>query len=150
MCFKKNKYRKGIFIVTYKLKNGKPLYLILKRKLHWAGYEFPKGGIEKFEFPRKTVKREIFEETGLIPKKIKNHHVKGFWNYKKEMKDRPGILGQTWKLFSVFVEEGEVKIDKREHTKFEWLNYKAASKKLTYSNQKECLKIVNDYLLKSD
>lgn len=143
MCFKK-RYRKGIFIVTYKIEKNKIKYLILKRKLHWKGYEFPKGGIEKFEFPSRTVRRELFEETGLVPKKIKNHHVKGFWNYKKEMNDRPGLVGQTWKLFSVLVEGDKIKIDKKEHSGFEWLSYKNALKKLTYENQKKCLEIVNN------
>ena len=43
------KYRKAVFIVTY-LKTKKGIkYLILKRKLHWVGWEFPKGGLEKKE-----------------------------------------------------------------------------------------------------
>ena len=39
---KPRKYRKGIFFVVYaKTKKGIK-YLVLKRKLHWSGWEFPK------------------------------------------------------------------------------------------------------------
>lgn len=136
-------------MVTYKIENGKPKFLILKRKLHWKGYEFPKGGIERFEFTKRAIRREIFEETGLAPIKIKSHGLKGKWTYEKEMKDRPMFMGQTWKLYSVLVHDGEVKIDKNEHSSYEWLSYSVAMKKLTYENQKRCLKIVYDWLKKS-
>ncbi len=65
------KHRKGIFLVTYSKENGKTKYLILKRKLHWKGWEFPKGGIEPGESIKKTIKRELKEETGLKPLMIK-------------------------------------------------------------------------------
>jgi len=82
MLFNKS-FRKSVFIVTYYLeKNNSPMYLIQKRKKHWKGYEFPKGGIESFETKLKAVKRELNEETGLKPIKIKNHHRKGRWLYK--------------------------------------------------------------------
>jgi len=48
---KKETYRKAVFVVVYReTKTGKDRkYLILKRKLHWKGWEFPKGGLEKGE-----------------------------------------------------------------------------------------------------
>ena len=58
------------------------------------------------------------------------------------------MIGQTWKLFSVEVKKGKVKIDKREHSSFEWLSYESAMDKLTYENQKNCLEIVNKWVLK--
>ena len=82
----KNKYRKGIFILTFNLEKNKPEYLILKRKLHWKGWEFPKAGIERFESKKKAVKREIKEETGLEIIKINSHKNKGKYLYKKEFK----------------------------------------------------------------
>ena len=50
-------YRKGFFIVTYSRTKEGIKYLILKRKLHWKGWEFPKGGLEKGESFEKAVKR---------------------------------------------------------------------------------------------
>lgn len=141
-----SKYRKSVFMVTYFLDGKNIKYLVLKRKLNWRGYEFPKGGIERGESRFEAVKREIFEETGLSVKKIKNHHKKGKWNYKNIVKERPGLKGQSWSLFSVEVNSQDVKVDPREHVSFEWLDYESALKKLTFENQKKCLQIVNDWL----
>jgi tRNA nucleotidyltransferase (CCA-adding enzyme) len=146
MLFKKS-LRPSVFIVTYYLdKKNSPRYLIQKRKKHWKGWEFPKGGIEKLETKKQAVKRELKEETGLDPIKIKNHHKKGIWLYEEELKDRPGIKGQKWHLFSVEVKKEKLKIDKKEHYSEKWTTYNKAMKTLTHKNQKDCLKLVNDWL----
>ena len=60
LCYKmKLKYRRGIFLVVYSLNDKKIKYLILKRKLHWKGWEFPKGGIKSNENMAKAVRREL-------------------------------------------------------------------------------------------
>ena len=41
----KMKYRNAIFIVVYAKQKDKIYYLILKRKLHWKGWEFQKEGL---------------------------------------------------------------------------------------------------------
>lgn len=143
----KQKYRKGVFIVAYAIEKNKPVYILQKRKLHWSGWEFPKGGVETFERKKSTVKRELLEETNLSAFNIKNHKVKGKYKYEKPLKDRPGIIGQTYTLFSAQVKKGKIKIDKTEHTSSKWVNYKDAMKLITHKNQKECLKIINKYLL---
>jgi 8-oxo-dGTP pyrophosphatase MutT (NUDIX family) len=142
----RGKYRKAVFIVTYSKQERNFEYLILKRKLHWKGWEFPKGGIERFETKRRTVKREIKEETGLKILKIKKFPIKGFYNYEKELKDRPGKIGQHYQLFAVEVVKGKVSFDKKEHAGFKWMTFKKAEEKLTWGNQKKCLKIVDSWL----
>lgn len=147
---KKKKYRKAVFIVTYSINQGKIEYVILKRKKHWKGFEFPKGKIEKFETKKRTVKREVMEETGLEVLKIKKFKEKGKYKYNKELIDRPVNKGQTYHLFASKVKKGngKIKVDKKEHYSGEWLDYKNALKKLTWKNQKKCLKIVNSWLEK--
>ena len=140
--------RKGIFIAIYNLENKIPEYLILKRSLHWTGWEFPKGGLEKGENQIKCAKREIYEETGLRPLKINSHDFKGEFLYEKELMDRPGIIGQTFSLYSAQVKKSKVKIDKKEHSEFKWVNFKNAIKKIKYQNQKDSLKIVDEFLNK--
>jgi 8-oxo-dGTP pyrophosphatase MutT (NUDIX family) len=140
------KYRKGIFIVTYAIKNKEPEYLILKRKLHWKGWEFPKGGFKKLETIKGAIKREIREETGLKILKIKNLKESGEYKYKKELPDRKGIIGQTYKLYAVEVKKKKVKIDNIEHTHSKWLNFKKALKTLTWPNQRKCLRKVDKYI----
>ncbi|MFA4953522.1 MAG: NUDIX domain-containing protein [Candidatus Pacearchaeota archaeon] len=140
------KYRRGIFIVTY-TKEKKIKYLILKRKLHWIGWEFPKGGKKSSESYKKSVKREIFEETGQRLLRIINLNVNGKYKYPKKIEDRPGIIGQTYKLYAVEIKRNKIKIDKLEHSNYMWVDFKDALRKLTWKDQRKCLKIVNSYLI---
>ena len=142
------KYRRAIFAVVYYFDKGKIKYLLLKRKLHWKGWEFPKGGIENNETKRDAVKREVLEETGLKIIRIKKFDFHGKYDYEKPLNDRKGVSGQTYDLFLVEVKKGDVSIDKKEHEDFSWESYEDALKKLKWLDQKTSLKIVNDYLTK--
>jgi 8-oxo-dGTP pyrophosphatase MutT (NUDIX family) len=141
-------YRKGVFLVVYSEKNRENIYLILKRKLHWKGWEFPKGGIEKNEQIKKAIIREIKEETGLKPIKIKKFSGKGKYKYNRKYSDRKEFIGQTYSLYAIEVKFGKARIDRKEHSDYKWLGFNDAHKKLTWTNQKKCLKIVNDWLNK--
>ena len=142
------KYRKAVFIVGYSKNNkkGEVEYILLKRKLHWKGWEFPKGKIESGEDKIQTAKRELKEETGHKALKIKKFNFSGKYLYKNPLKDRPGLVGQTFSLFAAEVKKGKVKIDKREHSGHKWLSFLEAEKKLKWPNQKKSLRIVNDWL----
>ena len=134
-------------MVYTKNKKGNIEYLILKRKLHWVGWEFPKGGVEKKEKIFETVKREINEETKLVPLSLKKFNVSGKYKYSKDTKDRPGIIGQTYEaLYAVEVKKTKVFVDNIEHSDYMWVNFRDAHNKLTWKNQKECLKIVDEWL----
>lgn len=146
------KFRKAVFVVTYSKTNKGIEYLILKRKLHWKGWEFPKGGIKGKNAEKSTVKREVIEETSLVPIKTKKFKVSGKYKYKKPLKDRPGILGQSYKLFSAEVKKKKINIKKNpteEHSDAKWVDFKTALNKLTWPNQRKCLKVVNTFLEKS-
>jgi 8-oxo-dGTP pyrophosphatase MutT (NUDIX family) len=136
------KYRKGVFVVTYRKEGGKIYYLLLKRKLHWKGWEFPKGGIESKEGMKKAIAREIEEETGQIPFGIKKHGYEGKYKYGKEIRDRDE-QGQTFSLYSAEVSGKEVRIDKREHSGYSWKEFGKAVKLLTWPNQRKSLRIVD-------
>ena len=139
-------YRKAVFIVTYsKTKKGIE-FILLKRKLHWKGWEFPKGGLEKWEEIRKAVVREVKEETGLKVLKVKKFNVFGKYKYSKKLEDRPGFVGQSYVLYSAEVRKRKVKVDGYEHNDFKWLSFEKALKKLTWGNQRKCLKMVNNSL----
>lgn len=133
-------------MVVYSLESGKPEYVIQKRHLHWKGWEFPKAGIKSTESKKEAAKREVKEETGLEILKVTSHKYKGEFMYEKEFSDRPGVKGQTYFLYSVEAKKDKIKVDKREHTSARWVDYKTATKMLTYQNQKDCLKIVNDWI----
>lgn len=136
----KQKYRKAVFVITYRKEKDKILYLLLKRKLHWRGWEFPKGGIKKNESLIKAVKREIKEETGQKAHNVKSHNISGKYKYDKIFPDRNSVIGQTYKLFSAEIKDKKIGIDRLEHSSYKWLPYAKALKMLTYKNQKKCLK----------
>lgn len=144
----KSKYRQSVFIVTYSKTSEGIKYLILKRKSHWRGWEFPKGGINFPETKSEAVKREVIEEAGKKALEIKKFKFFGKYNYKKKFPDRKDFIGQAYSLYSARIEYGKVKFDKVEHSEYVWLSFNEAEKKLTFPNQKKCLKIVNDWLEK--
>lgn len=144
-----NQFRKAVFIVIYsRNKKEKIKYLILKRKLHWKGWEFPKGGIKPFESEKEAIIREVKEESGLKSLKIKKFNISGRYKYDKEYPDRKEIIGQIYSLNAVKVKKGKIKLDKEEHSDYKWLDFEQAIKKLTWPNQKKCLRIVNELLKK--
>lgn len=140
------RYRKAIFIVTYARTKKVIEYLILKRKLHWKGWEFPKGAIKFFETKRLAVGRELFEETGLTPLKIKKFNYSGTYDYNKIFPDRPRIKGQSFSLYAIETKKAEVRLGKLEHSDYKWVSFGKALKMLKFSNQKKSLKIVNEWL----
>ena len=115
----KLKYRKAVFIVAYAKTNQGIEYILLKRKLHWKGWEFPKGKIEKGEKKIQTAKRELKEETGHSALRIKKFNFSGKYNYNKVFPDRLGIKGQTFSLYAAQVKKGRVSLEKnpKEHKK---------------------------------
>jgi len=137
------KYRKAVFIVTYRKEKNKVYYLVLKRKLHWKGWEFPKGGVESGESLPNAAKREAKEESGQPPIKIKSYSISGKYKYDRELKDRPGYFGQTFNLFSAEIKNPKVIFDKKEHSSYKWLEFDKAWSILNWPNQKNCLNIVN-------
>jgi 8-oxo-dGTP pyrophosphatase MutT (NUDIX family) len=141
------KYRRAVFIVVYNKKNDKIEYLILKRKLHWKGWEFPKGGIEQKEKLKSAIKREAYEETGLraIDKSIKRFDFSGKYDYNRVLSDRPGFKGQTFHLYSAEVKKGRGKLS-YEHSRSKWVAFETALKMLKWPNQKKALRIVNRWL----
>jgi len=142
----KSEYRKSVFMVVYRWENNNVKYLLLKRKLHWKGWEFPKGGVEDNEIGEETVRREIKEETGLEIKKLKKFDFHGEYKYKKKYPERGEFIGQKYSLYAIEVNNGKVKMDEKEHSNYEWLNFEDAMKRLTWKNQKDSLKIVNSSL----
>ena len=144
----KKTYRKAFFCVVYRREKDKILYLLQKRKLHWKGWEFPKGGIELREQILDTLKRELKEETGQKPFNIKKYSIQGKYKYSKIFKDRPNIIGQTFKLFSAELKKEKIKIDSHEHSQYKWLSFKNTIKLLTHSNQRRCLRVVDKELSK--
>ncbi len=140
------KYRKAVFVLAYSKSKKGIEYLLLKRKLHWRGWEFPKGKIEKGEPKVGTAKRELKEETGHKALKIRKFNFSGKYLYHKILPDRKGFIGQMFSLYAAEVRKGKVHLDKKEHNGYKWADFKTALKMLKWPNQKKSLKIVNSWL----
>ncbi len=134
-------YRKGVFCVVY---SGEK-YLLLHRKLHWSGWEFPKGGLLANERYEHAVTREVKEETGLKVTNLKKFSFKGKFVYDKKTRHERKVKGFSYVLFGCGVRKARVKISKREHDNFKWMGYSGALKSLKWKNQRNALKIVNRY-----
>jgi putative (di)nucleoside polyphosphate hydrolase len=118
----------GLIIVnTY----GKVLICKRKNSNQW---QFPQGGIDKGESPIEAAKREIFEEVGIKPSKIKVlGKIKDWVKYeipkelaKKSFKKK-GIVGQKQKWF-IFKIKSEACISfvndpDNEFDDFAWVSY---------------------------
>ena len=142
------KYRRAVFIVIYAREKNKIQYLILRRKHHWVGWEFSKGGINRFESKRCAARREAGEESGLKIRKVKRFDYKGKYKYPKEFPDRKGLIGQTFTLFAAEAKKERVKVDRKEHSGFRWMTYKQAVKNVKFPNQKKSLRIVDKWLMR--
>lgn len=143
----KLKFRKGIFLVVFRKENEKIFYLLLKRKMHWHGWECVKGGVEKRESLRQAIKRELREEAGLRAGKIINMNKNEKFLYPPGFRGWPGFKGMIYWIFALETNSKKIKIDRIEHSGYKWLEYKKAYKKLTFNEQKRALKLVNSYLI---
>jgi len=135
--------------VIFRRENNKIYYLLL----HYPGashraegdyWDFPKGHIEKGEKIEDTVKREVFEETGLKEIKILpgfKETIKYFFKFegKNVLKFVTFFLAET--------KEKKVQIS-FEHIGYEWLPFEKAIERLTFKNAKEILKKANEFLAK--
>ena len=140
------KFRKAVFVVAYAKTKEEIKYLVLKRKYHWRGWEFPKGGINPEETKKAAAKRETLEETGEKVRRIKRFNFHGKYRYKKRLSDRKDFEGQEYSLFAAEIKFGKIKFDRMEHSGYKWLSFGDALKQLTFQNQKKSLKIVNEWL----
>ena len=134
--------------VVFRRENNKIYYLLL----HYPGashraerdyWDFPKGHIEKGEKIEETVKREVFEETGLKEIKILpgfKETIKYYFKFqgKKVLKFVTFFLAET--------KEKDIQISP-EHIGYDWLTYEEARSRLNFQNSKEILEKANNLLI---
>jgi 8-oxo-dGTP pyrophosphatase MutT (NUDIX family) len=136
------RYRKYAAAIIFIRTKKEPLFLILRRKQNWKGWEYVKGGLLPGESFRAGLKREIFEETGTrkfkvvakIPKKIKYKWPKAF------LKDKKRWRGAVQQVYVVEIFSKKIKLDKKEHSGYKWVSGKTALKLLTHKEPKAALR----------
>ena len=116
-------------------------YLMLRRKLHWKGWEFVKGDTEGQGY-KKALLREIREETNLrkvrivcmLPPEIFYHH-----------EDIHGHTSSMQKGFLVEYLGGTIRLS-LEHSGYRWVDRKTAEKLLTHTSHKTFLRVADRYV----
>lgn len=128
-------------VVFYLEEEGYPVYLIL---LYGAGHwDFPKGNIEAGESEIDTVKREVYEETGIRDIELLNgfrHEISYF--YRKQ----GNLVNKSVIFYLARSFEKNVKLSS-EHKDYAWLDYDNAMKRLTFKTAKETLKMAHEFLM---
>ena len=108
-------------------------FLILKYPSgHW---DFVKGNIEEGEKEEETVKRELFEETGINSLQIhQGFNEKVEYNYYKKN-------NKVHKIVSYYLAETDQKEIKLsfEHLDYKWSDYEDLMKLITFENSREIL-----------
>ena len=128
--------------VIYRKEDNQVYFLVLWYPAgHW---DFPKGNIEPGESDIQTVRREVYEETGITDLEF----VFGF-REKIEYYYRRG--GETVHKEVIFylakTRQKEVRLS-YEHKGYAWLTFEEAYKRVTYKNSKEVLRKAHNYLKK--
>lgn len=137
-------YRPYVAAIIFTRTKSRDLFLLLRRKQNWKGWEYVKGGLLPGESLKAGLKREIFEETGqkrfkVIAKLAKP--VKYEWQ-KTYQKDRKKWQGAIQQVYVVELFSKTIRLDRKEHSGYRWVPAKTALKLLTFKEPKKVLKYV--------
>ena len=135
-------------IIFYK-EQGKIYYLLLSyssikkiNKIYWG---FSKGHIEKGEKELDTIKREVFEETGIKDLNFVDGFKETEKYFFKSKDNQEKTIFKTVYFLLAEIKTREIKLSS-EHLDFKWLLYEDAIKRLTFKNAKEILKKADNFL----
>ena len=134
-----------IEVCPFRIRGEGGEYLLVRRApddpLYPGIWQFVSGRIEAGEKAHESALRELSEETGARPAR--------FWvvpsvnSFYDPDRDRVNFVI----LFAAQLESGfEVRLSP-EHSNFEWLPYAEARRRLVWPGQRDCLDIVQHYIL---
>jgi 8-oxo-dGTP pyrophosphatase MutT (NUDIX family) len=142
-----NKKRELVGVIVF---DGEK-FLLLHRVLNWEGWEFPKGGIDTNESHEETIKRELFEETGIVNYELISmiDEFEFFDSVRKGKSHVTNYLVRAPNTSKITFSNQEKMVngDKLvEHDSYKWFFPKEAIKTVYHDNQKETLKKAIDLL----
>jgi len=144
-------FEKSVGAVIFRRENGENKFLLLKyRSSHW---DFPKGHVDEGETEDETMKREVWEETGI--KEINTYpgfRRSIFYTYKPKGKEKEGkkeIYSIIKRVVYYVCETSEKDIIlSDEHRGYVWLEFDSAFSRVTHENGKKILLKAHHFLNK--
>ena len=107
---------------------------------HWS---FPKGRPESDETPVQTAKRELEEETGIVPDRFDgNVFFEESYQFVRDGKN----INKTVRYYMAHVDKPEVKVQKGELHDCCWVPLDRVEKKITFDDVRELFQKVQKYL----
>ncbi len=133
----KFEYSAGAFV--YFNEYGRSMFLVLTKQN--GEKDLAKGHIEKGESAEDAAKREIYEETGIVPEFLPwfSSGTEYFFKQKGE------TIHKNVKFFIARTNSAEVRISK-EHRGYEWMDYESMRKNLAYKDLREVMRHVKEYI----
>ena len=123
------RYRKNVGLIIIN-DQGKVLLCRRKKSNSW---QFPQGGIDQGETPKRAAYRELYEEVNIKRNEIKFIGSTNFWatyelpdEYKKNKKNLRGFLGQKQKWYLLKAKD-ELKINLSNQIPQEFIDYRWSS-----------------------
>ncbi|MCB9798239.1 NUDIX domain-containing protein [Candidatus Nomurabacteria bacterium] len=131
-------------IPLYEMSPGDYRVLCIRQtsEKYWG---LPKGHPERGEGPLESAKRELEEETGIVPTKVlAKPTFDDFYEYEIHGQRR----AKTVTYFIGFVDTLSVNLLEREVNDFAWLDFKEAQKRLTHDGIRKIVKNAEKFLTK--
>lgn len=125
------------------------MYFYRKKDKFWQGLS---GGVEDNEELADTVKREVYEETGIkVNNVIKLDTISSIpgINVNKNFNYKNNIYVVYEYAFGININDEDIKLSD-EHEEYRWVNYEEAIKLLKYDSNKTALFELNERLIHNE
>lgn len=125
---------------------GGPRYLLLRRapgeRVYPGLWQFVTGSIEPGETAVEAARRELAEETGLVPT--------GFWvvPHVSVFYDASHDSMNLSPVFAARVQPGADPLLSAEHVEFAWLEFARAEERLVWPGQRQALRIAHEFIVR--